>query len=271
MGSDWRNQVDYGLRQRLRLSPARWLLRRGVRLRAEDKQGQFDDRPGLADRVDALCRDFHLDDLRRRTSRANFAENLYYLELLARATELGRGLGWQPPGQLAAADIGVSHWFYAQSLLACLRWWGCARGRVVTIDGYEADPWRLHADLFTRADHAAAHMAEAAALHYRPESFAAAPGRYHWVSMLFPFVFVADHRRWGLPAPLHQPRELLAAAWESLAPGGLLVIANQGDAEQTAQLALMAELGLPAPLSEPFDSAFYQYKVPRRLTVACRS
>ena len=240
-------------------------------MRPGDKQAQFAGQPALAKRELELRRDYHLDALRSSASADNYAENLYYLELFLAAAALGQELGWRPADRLDVADIGVSHWFYAQALLAGLTWWACDAARQVHIDGFEADPWRLHADLFTRGDHALAHTAGLAELDFRPVPFVARPAAYHAVTMFFPFVFLADHRRWGLPTTMHQPEVLLEAAWRSLAPGGLLVVVNQGDAEQAAQRSMMAQAGLPTPLSVPFDCGFYQYRVPRRLTVVCRS
>jgi len=271
MAFDLRNRLDYGLRQRLRLSPARCLLRRGPRLRPGHAAAWLARHPDLAAREAPLREAYHLGNLALSVPRASYLEDLYYLELLTRAAELGADAGWQPPHALVAADVGVSHWFYCQALLAALRYWRAPGGRTVDITGYEADAWRLHADLFTRADHALAHMAGDPALTFVPQPFTARPADCQWVSLLFPFVFARDHRRWGLPAALHRPEDLLATAWSSLAPGGLLVVVNQGDAEHRAQLAQMAALGLPEPLSEPFDCPFFQYKVPRRLAVALRS
>jgi len=88
--------------------------------------------------------------------------------------------------------------------------------------------------------------------------------------MLFPFLFTDDTDDWGLPRRLFQPAGLLAHVWARVAPGGILVMANQGARECQEQRRLLAELSIPAETA-PFDSPFRSYAEPRFIHVAKRA
>jgi hypothetical protein len=259
---EWRDRWDYRLRQALRLR-----RRTPVVYRPEPKDGLYADPPELAARAEELRRVYRLDDLFARTGRDNWAENLYYLDWLERCLETA---DVTLPARVAAVDIGVAHWCYVSALHALLCRHRCPEGRAVTLTGFEIDAWRLHLDLHARHDHALAHMAGLPGVRYVPEGFSAQPAAFDWVSLLFPFVFTADHRRWRLPSRLFEPRRLLDDAWRSVAPGGVLVILNQGDAEHDAQGELLAAAGIPARDVPAGESGLFQYSVSRRGWVAQR-
>ena len=88
--------------------------------------------------------------------------------------------------------------------------------------------------------------------------------------MFFPFVFLDDHLAWGLPQPLHQPLALLQAAWTSLAPGGHLMVVNQGEAEAEAQQAMFAALKIAVRPAFRYHSILYSYTHVRYVHVATR-
>jgi hypothetical protein len=266
---DLRNRLDYAARQRLRLRPRG---RKPVRRRAEAKDGLYDHLPPAErDRAEAraaeLLAGYRLHALHGSSDRRNYRENLYYLDLLERC--LGAS-GADLPAAVRAVDIGVSHWFYVQALYAALRWWRCPSGRQVALTGHEVDAWRLHVDLRPRHDHALAHIGEMPEVRYVPEGFTAQPGSFDWVSLLFPFVFPRDHVRWGLPRRLFSPDALLAAAWASVAPGGLMVIVNQGEAEHAAQRAMLEAANIAPAAAFQHESPLYQYRLSRWILIARR-
>lgn len=263
---DLRNRWDFALRSRLR-----W-HRRGARLVAEPKLDLFAHLP--ADRRDAceatelrLRQTYHLDDLAARTDRANYRENLYYLDLLERAFTAA---DVELPDPLAAADIGVSHWFYVQALWSLLSHWRADQPRRVELTGWEVDAWVLHSDLRARYDHALAHLAARPGVRFVPGAFTRAPERFGCVTLLFPFVFPRDHERWRLPRPLFDPERLLTDAWESLATGGTLVVVNQGAAEAEAQRELLGRVGIEPRAWFVHESSLYQYRISRNVGVARR-
>jgi SAM-dependent methyltransferase len=254
-----RNAVDYPLRQLVR-----W-QRGGFRPAYGDKTNLFhdlteDDRRRAFTLARRLRGDYHLAAFEADSSPVNYRENLFYLAMLEEA--LVR-TGINLPDPVRAADIGPSHWFYVQALHALLRYWGCPEGREVILEGWEADPYRVYADLRSRIDHARGHLRGLTGASYLPHIFERQPARYDLVLMLFPFVFEKDHIDWGLPARMFQPRELLQAAWDSLKPGGILIIVNQGEEEHLAERENLAELGIPVRAAFHQDPLLFTYPFER--------
>ncbi len=261
----FRNALDYPLRQLFR-----W-RRPGLRVRNEPKHALFarlpaEPRVAAQATADRLLAHYPLRYLHDHSRALDYRENLYYLELLERAlTSVQAAL----PAELAAADIGPSHWFYVHALHALWTAWGGAQ-RTVTLTAYENDAFRVYADLYSRWDHAQANMAglPAERVRYEPRAFAPQPGALDAVTMLFPFVFERDHLEWGLPGRLFQPAALLADAWASLKPGGVLIIINQGEAEHHAQRQMLEGLAIPVAAAFRHDSLLFRYDLPRYGLVA---
>jgi len=262
-----RNAIDYPLRQLFR-----W-RRGGFVPRAGDMRGLFEhlpaERRAEAARLEARLREqYRLEAFKQVTSPANYRENLFYLAMLESGLErAGAGL----PDNLLAADIGPSHWFYVMGLHALLRWWRAPGGRAVALEGYEADPYRVYADLRSRCDHALGHLRGLQGAVYLPRAFTAQPGRFQLILMLFPFVFEQDHLEWGLPGRLFRPDELLRAAWDSLGPGGTLLIVNQGQAEHEQQRQRLRAAGIPIAAAFRQDDLLFKYRCERFVLAARRA
>lgn len=261
-----RNMIDYPLRQLFR-----W-KRKGLQITNEDKTSLYNDlaEPNRSQAEVAASRlkdAYHLESLYSASTRDNYRENLYYLTMLESAFSTVLP---QFPEKLNAADIGPSHWFYVQGLYAALKWWRCPAGREVTLTGFERDAYRIYSDLYSRYDHALAHIDHLPGVLFIPQAFKAQPAYYHVVTQFFPFIFLPDHLEWGLPPSMFNPSELLAAAWLSIKPGGLLIIVNQGKAEHTAQLEYLHRINIPVQASFVFNSSLYHYDLPRFITIACR-
>lgn len=263
---DLRNRADYSLRQRIG-----W-RRSGLRFKNQPKDGLFQRLPPplrqkYENRATALEKTYLLTGLRENSSADNYLENLYYLDMLEKALEAsGKAL----PGELSAADIGCSSWFYVRALAALLRRWESPAGRIITLEGFEADPYRVYADFHSRMDHAAAHLQGLEGAVYHPGPFTRQPERYHLITMLFPFVFIDDALRWGLPAALHRPEDLLAVASASLKPGGLLIVINQGAEEHARQRQMLEQAFLPVVAAYRHEPLFYSYETDRYVLVSAR-
>lgn len=258
-----RNAVDYPLRQILR-----W-QRGGYRPPTGPKEDLFshlspEDRKRAEETALRLAESYHLEGFARVSGPVNYRENLFYLHLLETALEQAQ---LQLPASLLAADIGPSHWFYVQALHACLRFWQCPEGREVRLEGYEADAFRVYTDLRSRLDHAQGHMRGLPGVTYLPRAFEAQPERFDLVVMFFPFVFERDHLEWGLPGRMFVPRALLAAAWESLRPGGALLVANQGEEEHRVERENFTALGIPVDAALRIDPLLYTYDLERFVLV----
>lgn len=252
------NAIDYPLRQFFR-----W--QRPVKTQPrQDKTPALQCQPAEWAR---LCVDYHLEGWLEKGTLEAFSINLYYLQLIEQALlQAGAPL----PDPLNAVDVGCSDWFYAPALWAALRWFGHAAGRQLDLSGYEVDAFRVYGDLHARRDHALAHIAGLPGLTYLPQGFTPRPAAYDLAFQFFPFIFVRDHLEWGLPQGLFDPAALCAQVWQSLRPGGLLVIVNQGEAEHAAQRAMLERLGVQPLAAFPFASPFYTYKIPHFILVARR-
>ncbi|MEA4910074.1 MAG: hypothetical protein VB089_20805 [Anaerolineaceae bacterium] len=264
----WRvyNAVDYPLRQWFRLR------RPGLRLRTRAEADRFThlaaEEKVRAEAIHQRLRSaYHLEEFEHNSSPVNYRENLFYLDLLEKALDRS---GAVLPQQVVAGDIGPSHWFYVQVLAALLRWWRRPQGRTVALTGYEVDAYRVYGDLHSRYDYALAHMRGLAGVEYLPRGFWPQPGRFHLLTMLFPFVFERDHLAWGLPGKLFRPGELVAAAWASLQPGGVLIVVNQGFEEHRAQGEILAAQGIQAGVEFCQEPLLYAYPLDRFVWVACR-
>lgn len=258
------NAIDYPLRQFFR-----W-RRRGLRFRNESKNRLFahlpePDRAAAQTTASRLLNDYHLQPFHQNSRAENCRENLYYLEMLERALNSATV---QLPSHVVAADIGPSHWFYAQALYSLCKWWGCSEGRQVALAGYEADAYRVYTDFYSRYDHALAHMRGLPGTRYLPQRFETQPATFDLITMLFPFIFARDHLAWGLPHDLFSPTRLLADAWHSLKPSGLLVIVNQGQNEHETQRRIMLESGIQPSAAFRFESLLFQYDLPRFVLTA---
>ncbi len=283
----WRqihNAIDYPLRQLFR-----W-RRGGLPWRNQTKRDLFA-HLGAAARQTAeaqaarLLTTYPLDYLRAHSTARNFRENLFYLEVLDRwvhpATEDGgrktdepASSVFHPPSSVTClpscvADIGASDWFYAHALTA---FWRRTLGEAVTLIGYEADAYRVYNDLRSRHDHARAHMRglDQTRVRYVPAPFTCQPGAFAAVTLFFPFVFSRDHLEWGLPGWMFAPERLLVAAWDSVAPGGTLLIVNQGEAEHNTQRDLLDLNGIRPAAAGRHDSLLFSYDLPRYVLVAVK-
>jgi hypothetical protein len=254
-----RNSLDYPLRQLFR-----W-RRPGLVFPNEPKERLFDaldepDRSRAEAQAKRLLQTYRLHRLFSANTRDNYRENLYYLDMLEQALDKIQA---HLPGAISAADIGPSHWFYVQALHAVLKWYECPKGRQVVLNGFEVDPYRVYADLHSRWDHARAHMRGLQDVQYLPYRFRRQPGGFDLITMYYPFVFPDDHLKWGLPEILFDPEGLLCDAWESLKPGGVLVIVNQGEKEHRAQKSMLLQAGIQPLAAYEHHSLLYHYDIPR--------
>ncbi|MBI3764694.1 MAG: hypothetical protein HY260_22875 [Chloroflexi bacterium] len=266
MLSDLRNSADYPLRQWFR-----W-QRPGLKFRNEPKSDLYDHLPQPArqfaqETAARLLDEYRLSDLYHASTAENYRENLFYLEMLEQA--LHTASPTLPPA-IAAADIGPSSWFYVHALHAALKWWQCSAGREVALTGCEADAFRVYLDFHSRFDHARAHLRGLTGARYLPRRFEPLPATFDLITLLFPFVFLKEHLAWGLPARLFSPVQLLADAWHSLKPGGLLVIVNQGEAEHRAQRDLLQSAAIHPLAAYRHESTLFQYDLPRWVLVVVK-
>lgn len=88
-------------------------------------------------------------------------------------------------------------------------------------------------------------------------------GRFALVTWFLPFLTPAPLDAWGLPRALLQPEALLAHVAGLLAPGGALLLVNQGEAEAELQARLLKDAGLASRALGPVSSPLSPFRKPR--------
>jgi SAM-dependent methyltransferase len=260
---DFRNQVDYFLRQLIR-----WRMPGEIRPHS-NRFELFEELSG-AEKTRALSLAenltgrYSLHTFKRTTGIGNYQESLFYLHMLETTFN---GINWNIPDPIEVIDIGPSHWFYVQALHAFCSRYRASTPRTVRLRGYEADAFRVYADLHSRIDHAQAQIGDLPGVEYIPRAFTPSPTAADLIVMFFPFVFTSDHQAWGLPLSAYHPRDLLQSAWNSLKPGGYLLMANQGEAEHKQQAAWFDDCRIPIAASLHMDDLLFKYDLDRFLLV----
>ncbi len=190
----------------------------------------------------SLRRQFDLRMLSQQSTRLGYAENLALLEAAERM--LGHvALPVGPDGVLRAVDVGAGVFQYATALQRFLAHGGTSASRRVVLRAIEVDGHGIYRDGHSRNDHARAHAALAGdEVRFEVADFTALRlPEQDVVTMLFPFVERYALLQWGLPLGLFRPRQLFARAVATVRPGGLLVVANQTEAEFAQVQALLAD------------------------------
>ncbi|MGB9521315.1 MAG: hypothetical protein ACPL6F_01030 [Anaerolineales bacterium] len=264
---DWYNRLDYALRQRFH-----W-QRGEISIINESKEDLFaglstKQRKSAEDMADRFLHQYHLEHFYAHSRAENYRENLYYLALLERSFTMANiHLG----EEIHAADIGVSSWFYVQALYALLRWYDAPDGRLVNLVGYERDAYRVYADFRSRYDHAQTHLQGLAGVSYLPIAFSPQLNHFDILFILFPFLFLRDHLKWGLPKKQFNPIGLLTDAWLSLKKDGVLILVNQGIEEHQVQKHLLKLAAIPIHAMLQFESPLFHYDLERYVIIAIRS
>lgn len=145
-------------------------------------------------------------------------------------------------------------------------------------DLVEVDAHRRYLDLSTRRAHGERMAGAFPGCRYVAASVTSLEGTYGLVTWFLPFVREPALRAWGLPRRFFAPEALFRHVIERVAPGGALLIVNQGEAERDAQRALFAGLGLTptelglieSPLS-PFRRPRFGFRWVRPATPAART
>ena len=261
-----RNSLDYPLRKLFKWS------RRGLKIKNEEKFGLYFQYPETTRQVvekeaDRLFSVYHLQKLFNASSRNNYCENLFYLEMLEKSFNLS---GVKLNDRIVVADIGTSSWFYIQAYYSFFKWWDTEIARNIAITGFETDSYRIYHDLYSRYDHILAYKKDIEDVVLIPSGFTRSADHYDVITMLFPFVFIKDHREWGLPDKIFDAEKLLVEAWESLRPGGVLMVANQGEDEHKRQKEMFKKCGIKRAVEFRHESETFKYQIPRFVLTAIR-
>lgn len=263
--NDLKNKFDFSLRRKFNFS------RKNYDEKNEDKNGLFKD----DSREKCLVEKYGLDWLKNNSTRLNYSENLYILDLLDRFLLSPLTLTLSPEGQGDKAplrgaakppskilDIGCKNWFYAKGEYFFFK----KHCDAFKLNGIELDSNRLYTNFFSRAEVAKFHIKDLENTNYIEDDFLNHNEKYDYIIWILPFVFEYPHLKWGLPLSYFKPEVMLKHAYESLNEGGQIFIINQGEAEFEYQQKLCEKLKLTFNTIGKVESEFIKYKIERYLT-----
>lgn len=226
-----KNNIDFFLRQHLSIS------RKNYFEEPESKDGLFKT-TGTLSREKQLCEKYNLDYLKSHSTKHNYLENLYTIDLLDKHLKVDF------KGDLNVLDIGCKNWFYAKAEHFFFKKY-CNN---LTLDGIEIDPNRLYTNLYSRKEVAKFHIKNLPNTNFIEKDFLNHNKKYDFIIWVLPFVIEYPHLKWGLPQKYFQPEKMLMHTYNSLNKdnkNGQIFIINQGKAEYDAQKLLCEKLEIP--------------------------
>lgn len=150
----------------------------------------------------------------------NALENYLYLDVLQALR--GQSAVW-PAAQGRVLDVGCKNFYYAAALAAAFR--------PAQLTGLELEGHRRYRDGHRRSDYAAFYTGQISGARYCVGDVCDWDEKADLVSCWYPFVFAQVALAWGLPLSAFAPQRFFAALAGAVAPGGLLLVVNQGLAE----------------------------------------
>ena len=182
-----------------------------------------------------------------RCSRAEWRESLYVLDVLER---------WLPTSlpEGRALDVGSKNGCAIPGLAtACRRGW----------DFVELDAPRRYVWGSTRRAYGERLAKDFAGCRFIAGNVLDQAGPWAVVTWFLPFLTPVPLDAWGLPRRFLEPGRLLRHVVERVAPGGVLLVINQGEAEAELQEKLFRELGCRAERLGPLTSVLSPFARPR--------
>ena len=220
--------------------------------RNEDKEGLFAAQKAL-ERDKYLVETFNLNSLKSNSTRINYLENLYTIDLLDRHLDIDF------KDQVSVLDIGCKNWFYAKGEYFFFKKY-C---NSLKLDGVELDSRRLYTNLYSRGEVAKFHIKDLKNTNYLSKDFLNHSEKYDYIVWILPFVFDSPLLKWGLPQKYFKPEKMLSHAYESLNEGGKIFIINQGEAEYEAQKELCEKLNIKYDDIGKIESDFLDFNYSR--------
>lgn len=207
------------------------------------------------EREKVLYEKYDLDYLKSNSTKQNYLENLYTLDLLDRYLEV------QSAESLTALDVGCKNWAYVKGEHAFFK----KHCKNFKLNGIEIDPNRLYSNFYSRKEAAKFYMKGLSETDYIEGDFLKHSEKYDYIIWILPFVVEYPLIKWGLPMKHFQPKKLLQHAYNSLKEGGQILIINQDEIEHEAQQAICEKLGIPFKIIGEVESEFLEYLNPRYL------
>lgn len=247
---DWldniKNSVDFFLRQHLIFS------RKNYSEQNENKEGLLAS-PKALEKEQELVAKYDLDYLKNNSTRPNYIENLYTIDILDNYLKINSKT------DLKVLDIGCKNWFYAKGEYFFFKKY-CDN---LKMDGIELDSNRLYTNFYSRKQVARFNIKDLKNTNYIEGNLLRHSGKYNYIIWILPFVVKDPLIKWGLPVKYFQPVELLKKAYDLLETGGSMLIINQGEDEYEIQQKLCEKLEIKYNTFGEVKSEFLTYNIPR--------
>ncbi|HBG49116.1 MAG TPA: hypothetical protein DDW90_06370 [Cyanobacteria bacterium UBA9971] len=288
------NEIDFFFRKNIR-------LKRKYTGKNEPKEKLFENflckKRQLAEEKEKFYFEkYHLQEFKDNSTCRNYLENLAVIELLESCFNkefLAPLLPENNKNSVKILDIGSKNWFYASGEwsffkysplchceeLATKQSTYCSmdnglspcfarnNDRIIYLDGIEIDAFRVYSDFHTRWDYAQFYIKNLENTQYIAKDFLCHNGKYDYIIWFFPFVTEFPLQEWGLPLSKFKPAEMLKHAYDSLNPGGKILIVNQDEKEYVIQEDLLKDLNLHYKKKGDFKNSFLEYEHKRFVTV----
>ena len=238
-----KNKIDFFLRKKFSFS------RKNYFEKNESKEGLLTN-PKILEKEYELSKEYSLSYLKNHSSKQNYLENLYLLDILDQI------LKPKLKNKLKVLDIGSKNWFYAKGEYFFFKKY-CEN---LFLDGVEIDSKRLYSNFFTRGEVAKFHIKDLENTRYIESDFLNHKEKYDYIIWILPFIIEEPLLKWGLPLEYFKPEEMLLHARKSLKEEGKLFIINQGEAEYNAQKELCEKLNINYKELREIKSDFLRYK-----------
>lgn len=248
-----KNRIDFYLRNLFRFS------KKGFCEENESKLELFSSK--AQEKEEKFVRRYLLKSFKKNSSRQNYTENLYRLELLEDYLRPKR------KQTLKVLDIGSKNWAYAKAEHAFFNKFT----RQLTLDGIELDAYRVYTNFYSRYDAAKYYSQGLSGANYIVGDFLEHTGKYDFIIWVLPFISPFPHNCWGLPKKFFKPKDMLEKAFNDLTDDGIMLIVNQGKDEYEIQQQLFDELEIPYMPCGEFKSSFLSLEHKRFVSIVTRS
>jgi hypothetical protein len=205
-------------------------------------------RPSLdATRLGQLEKQFDFSSWTRLCGEQEWRESLYVLDVLLQVLPADL-----PPGR--GLDVGSKNGAYLPGLVtASPRGW----------DAVEIDAHRRYLWGSTRRVYGEAMANGLTDCEFISADVRTLKGPYSVVTWFLPFLTIEPLRAWGLPQSQFVPPLLLRHVMSLLAPGGVLLVVNQGEREAALQRQLFETMGCRPQSLGQLDSVLSPFRRPR--------
>jgi hypothetical protein len=258
-----KNTIDFYVRNKFRFSRGEYPLIN------EPKHDLFRGCSGDVQEKESLFfKKYNLEILKNNSTKRNYLENLYIIELLEKLEDIGMNI--ENTGNMARIlDIGSKNWFYAQGEHSFFS--NHYNPSNIFLTGIEIDAFRLYSSFYTRYDAAMRYIKGLDNTRYIAGDLLKHNENYDYIIWLFPFLTKYPLLKWGLPLKHLKPERMLLHAHNLLNSGGKMIIVNQGEEENKIQHEFLYKHNIPFEAKGIFKSHFLEYEAERFINVVVKS